>query len=81
MLVEGIFDGTAVRPLEPLDLQPNQRVFIEIPKISFSKQKEEEIREKLAALDSIFGMLSPEEEKVYDEALSHRLNFTDEINL
>ena len=31
MVVEGIFDGTAVRPLEPLELEPNQSVFIDIP--------------------------------------------------
>ena len=28
MTIEGYFDGTAVRPLEPVDLKPQQKVFI-----------------------------------------------------
>lgn len=31
MTIEGYFDGTAVRPLEPVDLKPQQKVFIDIP--------------------------------------------------
>lgn len=81
MLVEGIFDGTAVRPLQPLNLKPNQHVFIDIPKKPFSEQEEQQINEKLAALDDIFGMLTPEEEKIYDKTLSHRLNFANRIEL
>ncbi len=72
MVVEGIFDGTAVRPLEPLELEPNQRVFIDIP---------QKIDEKIAAIDDIFGMLTPEEEKIYDETVSKKLNFNERITV
>ena len=79
MFVEGIFDGTAVRPLEPLELKPNQRVFIEIPKKSFSPSEQQRIDEKISALDDIFGMLTPEEEKLYDKVCAKRLNFKERV--
>ncbi|MBO4508330.1 MAG: hypothetical protein J5747_06790 [Spirochaetaceae bacterium] len=81
MLVEGIFDGTAVRPLEPLELEPNQRVFIEIPKKKFSPTEQQKIDEKIAAIDDIFGMLTPEEEKVYDDVVSKRMNFKERVTI
>lgn len=31
MTIQGYFDGTAVRTLEPVDLKVNQRVYINIP--------------------------------------------------
>ncbi len=81
MVVEGIFDGTAVRPLEPLELEPNQRVFIDIPQKKFSALEQQKIDEKIAAIDDIFGMLTPEEEKIYDETVSKKLNFNDRITV
>lgn len=75
MFVEGIFDGTAVKPLKPLLLEPNRRVFIEIQKKDLSSEEQQAINEKIDALDCIFGMLSPDEEKIYDDVVSNRLNF------
>ncbi len=42
MTIEGYFDGTAVRPLEPVDLKPQQKVFIQVPE----KQETPEERKK-----------------------------------
>ncbi|MBR6296626.1 MAG: hypothetical protein VZR56_06280 [Treponema sp.] len=79
MIVEGIFDGSAVRPLEPLALELNQRVFIEIPKTKFSSTEQRKINEKIAALDDIFGMLTPEEEKTYDSVISNKMSFKERV--
>lgn len=81
MFVEGIFDGTAVKPLEPIMLEPNQRVFIEIPPKNFSSKKQQLINEKIDALDGIFNMLNSDEEKIYDEVVSSRLNFKERNTL
>ena len=81
MFVEGVFDGTAVRPLEPLNLQPNQRVFIDIPKRYFSQEERKKINEKIEAVNGIFGMLSPDEEKIFDKVISDRLNFHERVTL
>ena len=32
MKIAAYFDGTAVRPLQPIDLEPNQKVYINIPR-------------------------------------------------
>ena len=34
-----------------------------------------------AAIDDIFGMLTPEEEKIYDETVSKKLNFNERITV
>lgn len=39
MTIEGYFDGTAVRTLEPVDLKPNQRVFISVLDNDYSDSK------------------------------------------
>lgn len=51
MTIEGYFDGTAVRPLEPVDLKPQQKVFIQLP----DKQEtlEEKKKRRLSALNDI----------------------------
>lgn len=69
MTIEGYFDGTAVRPLEPVDLKVNQKVFIQIPNSEFSEEKNARIQEKLNAIHSVFGMLSETEAKAVDESI------------
>ena len=46
MTIEGYFDGTAVRPLEPVNLKPQQKVFIDIPE---QKETAEERKKKQLA--------------------------------
>lgn len=58
MTVEGYFDGTAVRTLEPVDLKPNQKVFIQIP-----EQKKQMTKEKLSKLLESFQESHLEDEK------------------
>lgn len=70
MTVEGYFDGTAVRTLEPVDLKPNQKVFIQIPKdVTIINADEERKKRQLAAINSIFGMLSKDEADAVDESI------------
>ena len=47
MTIEGYFDGTAVRTLEPVDLKPNQRVFISVLDNDYSDSKKQRIQKKL----------------------------------
>lgn len=51
MIIEGYFDGTAVRPLEPVDLKPQQKVFIDIPEPQESA--EERKKQQLAFLQDL----------------------------
>lgn len=70
MTVEGYFDGTAVRTLEPVDLKPNQKVFIQIPKdVTIIDADEERKKRQLAAINSVFGMLSKDEAAAVDESI------------
>ena len=70
MTIEGYFDGTAVKPLEPVDLKPQQKVFIHIPNSEFSEAKNTRIQKKLDAIHSVFGMLTEEESKSVEKSIS-----------
>ena len=69
MTIEGYFDGTAVRTLEPVDLKPNQRVFISVLYNNYSDSKKQRIQEKLDSINSVYGMLSPEESKAVEDSV------------
>ncbi len=69
MTVEGYFDGTAVRTLEPVDLKPQQKVFIHIPNSDFSESENNQIEKNLAAVHSVFGMLSNDETNAVDDSI------------
>lgn len=67
MTVEGYFDGTAVRTVEPLDLKPQQKVFIHIPQETDAEEtKEERKKRQLEAIHGLAGLFS-EEEKLRKE--------------
>lgn len=51
MTIEGYFDGTAVRPLEPVDLKPQQKVFIQVPERQ--ETREERKKRQLSALHEL----------------------------
>ena len=67
MTIEGYFDGTVVRSLEPLHLKPQQKVFIHIPNSDFSDAKKERIEsgKKVAAVDERYFYQA--EELLYEE--------------
>ena len=69
MIIEGYFDGTAVRTLEPVDSKPNQRFFISVLDNDYSDSKKHRIQEKLDSINSVYGMLSPEESKVVEDSV------------
>ncbi|MBR0495721.1 MAG: hypothetical protein IJJ71_06075 [Treponema sp.] len=77
MTIEGYFDGTAVRPLEPVHLKPQQKVFIHIPNSDFSDAKRERIESKLEAFHSVFGMLSEEEATAVNDSIKSGIKFKD----
>ena len=77
MTIEGYFDGTAVRPLEPVNLKPQQKVFIHIPNTDFSDAKKERIESKLEAFHSVFGMLSEEEATAVNDSIKSGIKFKD----
>ena len=47
MTIEGYFDVSAVRTLEPVDLKPNQRVFISVLDNDYSDSKKSVFRKSL----------------------------------
>ena len=79
MTIEGYFDGTAVRTLEPVDLKPNQRVFISVLDNDYSDSKKQRIQEKLDSINSVYGMLSPEEAKAVEDAVHAGIQLLDII--
>lgn len=77
MTIEGYFDGTAVRPLEPVSLKVNQRVFINVLENDSVDIEKKQIQDKIDALHSIFGILSEEEAKAVDESIQRGIKLTD----
>lgn len=73
MTIEGYFDGTAVRPLEPVELKVNQRVFINVLDNDFIDFEKRRTQEKLDAIHSIFGILSEDESRALDESIQQRI--------
>ena len=61
MTIEGYFDGTAVRLLEPVDLKPQQKVFIDIPEPQESA--EERKKKQIAFLKD----LAAHAEEIHEE--------------
>ena len=76
MTVEGYFDGTAVRVLEPVDLKVNQRVYINIP-----EEEESTLDRQLKVLRKINGLLDKGEAEKFDEVISRRVNLRERIAL
>lgn len=73
MTVERYFDGTAVRTLETVDLKPNQKVFIQIPKdVTIIDADEERKKRQLAAIEALSNLLTKEESDELEKSLSHR---------
>lgn len=66
MTIEGYFDGTAVRPLEPVDLKPQQKVFIDIP------EPQDEIAERKKKQLAFFQDLADHAEEIHEEEESAR---------
>ena len=79
MIIEGYFDGTAVRTLEPVDLKPNQRVFISVLDNEYSDSKKQRIQENLDSINSVYGMLSPEESKAVEDSVYAGIQLLDII--
>lgn len=76
MTVEGYFDGTAVRTLEPVDLKPNQKVFIQIPKdVTIINADEERKKRQKAAIEALSNLLTKEESDELEKSLSQHLKF------
>ena len=81
MTIEGYFDGTAVRTLEPVDLKPNQRVLSAFWTMIILTQKKQRIQENLDSINSVYGMLSPEESKAVEDSVHAGMLASGENNL
>lgn len=75
MIIEGVFDGSTVRPIGTCTLEQNQRVFINVPNIEISSEKSEVIKQKLNAVNDIFGILNSQESKELDESINKGIHF------
>lgn len=74
MTVEAYYDGNAVRPVKPLVLEKDQRVFITVPdKESEIMADDHRMKRQLAALEVLGGLLDDEEIKEFDKAMQRRL--------
>jgi hypothetical protein len=70
MKIQGYFDGTAVRPIQPLNLEPNQTVYIDVAKKKVkSESNEERVRRQVQAVNSLFNMLTDDEAKDFGKAM------------
>lgn len=77
LLFSGFYDGEVVHPTEKIDLPKNQNVTIsfEQPR-KLTKEEQELVDKRIAALESICGLLETEEEiRAFDESLSQHLKF------
>ena len=79
MTIEGYFDGTAVRTLEPVDLKPNQWVLSAFWTMIILTQKKQRIQENLDSINSVYGMLSPEESKAVEDSVHAGIQLLDII--
>ena len=79
MTIEGYFDGTAVRTLEPVDLKPNQWVLSAFWTMIILTQKKQRIQGKLDSINSVYGMLSPEESKAVEDSVHAGIQLLDII--
>ncbi len=77
MLMQGYFDGTAVRTLEPMDLEINQTVYISIPSRMSSADEEKRIRAQFEALDDVCGMLTEEESEAVEKSIKRGIHFNE----
>lgn len=76
MIIEGFFDGTAVKPIKPVDLKLNQKVFIQIPAPAVSAETAKDRKERQKkALNDLFGLLNEDESHMLDESISRHLTF------
>ncbi len=75
MVIQGYFDGTAVRTLEPVNLEMNQTVYISIPSRKFSMDEENLIKNQIAALDDVCGMLTEDEASAVDKSINRGIHF------
>lgn len=66
MTIEGYFDGTAVRPLEPVNLKPQQKVFIDIP------EPQDETAERKKKQLAFLQDLADHAEEIHEEEESAR---------
>lgn len=69
MTIEGYFDRTSVRTIEPVDLKPNQKVFTSVLDNDLSDSKKQSIQEKQGSINSVYGMFFSEESKAVEDSI------------
>ena len=79
MIYEAIFNGNTIQTLENIDIPQNYRLFVEVPEKQLSDKEAKEIKNKLDALNSVFGLLTENEANEYDKAISKKVNFTERV--
>ena len=70
MVVEGVFDGTAVRPLETCHILPNQKVFISIPEYNMQNNDKKTLKNQIDAINAVCGILTKEEADAVDQSIA-----------
>jgi len=83
MVVEGYYDNGTVRPVKPLKLKENQKVYIELPADYEEELSEEELAERQRrqkeAIRGLFNLLDDDEVEEFDKAMQQGLKFK-EVN-
>ena len=78
MVVEGYYDNGTVRPVKPLKLKENQKVYIELPADYEELSREEKLARRdrqLKGLEELFNLLSDDEAEEFDKAMQKGLKF------
>lgn len=79
MIYEAIFNGNTIQTLENIDIPKNYKIFVEVPTKELSDKEAKEIKNKLNALNDVFGLLSEAEAKEYDKVISKKVNFAERV--
>lgn len=70
MIVEGIFDGVAVKPIEECHISRNQKVFIDIPEHDMKNSDKNTLKNQIDAINAVCGILTKEEADAVDQSIA-----------
>ncbi len=81
MIYEAYFDGNTVRTFENIDIPKNYPVFVDVPSKHLSEKECADLKNKLASLDAVCGLLTENEAKEFDIAISKKINFQERFEV
>jgi predicted DNA-binding antitoxin AbrB/MazE fold protein len=78
--IQAIYENGVLRPLEPLDLEENSVVEIDVRDISENEEKELTNAEKIKAFDEWMENLDPNTPNLTDEQITRESIYEEQLN-